>query len=78
MYRPYTKKPRIHGGVSRVLQGRLCIAGHTGAVGSDASNLESSKQRAKAASDYLAQSNSIAPSRLEMEGFGRSLSRDSG
>ena len=48
------------------------IAGHTDAVGSDASNLELSKQRAKAVADYLAQSNSIAPSRLKMEGLGRS------
>jgi outer membrane protein OmpA-like peptidoglycan-associated protein len=51
---------------------RFSIAGHTDARGSDAYNLGLSKRRAQAVADYLRRQHRIAPSRLGIEGFGRS------
>lgn len=49
---------------------RFRVAGHTDARGSDAYNLTLSKQRARAAADYLVREHGIDAQRLSVEGFG--------
>ena len=49
---------------------RFEVAGHTDARGSDAYNLVLSKQRARAAADYLVREHGIDAKRLTVEGFG--------
>lgn len=50
---------------------RIQIAGHTDNVGSDASNLQLSQQRANSVRTYLA-SAGVAPQRMQAVGFGES------
>lgn len=56
---------------------KLRIEGHTDERGSDATNLELSKKRAKAVLDYLV-GKGIDPARLTSEGFGESRPIDPG
>jgi OOP family OmpA-OmpF porin len=49
---------------------RFLIAGHTDAVGGEASNDELSRRRAEAVAGYLAREHGIAPGRLAAEGRG--------
>jgi hypothetical protein len=46
------------------------IQGHTDTIGGDASNLELSRKRAQAVSDWLQQSLRIQASRIRVEGLG--------
>lgn len=55
---------------------RIRIGGHTDGVGSDAANLLLSRQRARAAADYLSAQHGVAPARLSVEGFGRTRLKD--
>jgi outer membrane protein OmpA-like peptidoglycan-associated protein len=50
---------------------RIGIHGHTDAVGNAAANLQLSRQRAAAVADYLQRAFGIAPSRVEVQGFGK-------
>ncbi len=55
---------------------KLRVAGHTDAIGDDASNLDLSKRRAAAVKDALVKKYSIDPARLATTGFGRSQPKD--
>ena len=57
--------PALHNSTMR-------IVGHTDAKGSDEFNLVLSRQRAQAVADYLARLHGMKPSRLQVEGYGRS------
>ncbi|WP_256856762.1 OmpA family protein [Variovorax sp. KK3] len=50
----------------------VTVEGHTDAVGSDAYNLELSRNRARAVRDYLVQHHGIDASRLKTVGYGES------
>lgn len=50
---------------------RFMIAGHTDSVGNRATNIDLSRRRAQAVADYLSAAG-VAPSRLEVKGFGPS------
>ena len=54
------------------------IAGHTDAAGSVESNQRLSERRAQAVVDYLVESYSIGPDRLQAEGWGESHLLDPG
>lgn len=49
---------------------RFMLAGHTDAVGSEAYNADLSLRRAQSVAEYLAVEHGVAPSRLDIEGFG--------
>nr|WP_298130571.1 OmpA family protein [uncultured Pseudoxanthomonas sp.] len=51
---------------------RIGIHGHTDAVGEADANLRLSRQRAAAVAEYLGRTFGIAPSRLDVQGFGES------
>ena len=51
---------------------RIGIHGHTDAVGEAEANLRLSRQRAAAVAEYLGRTFGIAPSRLDVQGFGES------
>jgi outer membrane protein OmpA-like peptidoglycan-associated protein len=51
---------------------RFQVAGHTDAVGTEEANVELSKARAQAVTDYLVSKFEIAPERLVSVGYGKS------
>lgn len=63
---------KIHQAINLFPNSKITISGHTDSYGSDATNLDLSKDRAEAVKEYLLSGLNIDPSTIEAVGYGES------